>query len=199
MMSRRPITRTIASRLAILSMIVASIGCSSRDGVDGGGTPDTSIDTGTSGDGGGDSSMDSGSVPDAAADASPDAVADAAMDAAMDAVSDAVADAAMDSTPDAVMDATPDAIADATPDAIADTGPDAAPGSMFVDVTMCMTGAAISEFCGAGRFVSRLRRCDGTFFTPSPSYQMFLLCACPGVGCAVDPSCVAWAAVECSS
>ena len=59
------------------------------------------------------------------------------------------------------------------------------------------SGSPISAFCPGGRSVSRMERCDGTFYSPDATYQMFLLSRCPDPGCPVSPTHVSWSAVEC--
>ena len=71
------------------------------------------------------------------------------------------------------------------------------PACIWITITECTSGSPISAFCPGGRSVSRMERCDGTFYSPDATYQMFLLSRCPDPGCPVSPTHVSWSAVEC--
>lgn len=48
----------------------------------------------------------------------------------------------------------------------------------WVELSGCEGFGQIVDFCGAGRSVDKLRRCDGTCFSPDALYQTFSLCGC---------------------
>lgn len=71
------------------------------------------------------------------------------------------------------------------------------PACIWITITECTSGSPISAFCPDGRSVSRMERCNGTFYSPDATYQMFLLSRCPDSSCPVSPTHVSWSAVEC--
>ena len=68
----------------------------------------------------------------------------------------------------------------------------------WVTVAMCDTGRSLSTFCGPGRFLVGLERCDGTGTTlPSGTYQSNRLCGCEGGKLGSCCEGVAFQAVNC--